>query len=157
MSLRCRVVAGIAAIGLSALAVSDDALQHQADVSSVRAAVEGLIAADNDEDLNRVLGFYADNAVLLTPAGDDVVGSKAIRSHYEQLFTDVDFEIQLIIDEIVVSGEWAIVRGTNDVAATTTNGTSRVRSKFLMSLRRQSSDIWRVAHLMWSNQPTSHE
>lgn len=156
-SLRCRIVVGIVAIAFGSLAVADESPGRGADRSSIRAVVEGLIAADNVEDIDRVLSSYSDDAVLITPTGEDVVGINAIRSHYEQLFEDADFRIQLTIDEITVSGNLAVVRGVNDVVATADSGASHVRSKFLMSLRRQSKGSWQVLHLIWSNQPASDE
>lgn len=157
ISLFSRVATIVVAVGWTALAVSSESQSQEADESSVRAVVEGLIAADNAEDLGRVLSFYDDDAVLISPVGADIVGIKDIQLHYEQLFADVDLNIQISIDEIVVSGELAIVRGTNDVVATTANDASRVRSKFLMSLRRHPTGAWRVVYLMWSNQPVPPE
>lgn len=122
------------------------------DQDSVREVVDGIIAADNVEDIERVLAYYATDAVLIVPDGPDVVGLAAIRNHYENLFANADFVIVPRIDEIVLDRDRAIVRGMNRVM-TTSNGEDRlcVASKYLMTLKREESR-WKIAHLMWSNQ-----
>ena len=156
-SLYKRITTYAIAITVSVLATPGKSPAQTVDESAVRAVVEGMIAADNVKNLNRVLGFYSDDAILISPEGGDVVGISAIRSHYERLFARTDLDIQLKIQDILLDGDLAVVRGVNDVTATSDDGSSSARSKFLISLRRYPDGAWRVLHLMWSNQPTSPE
>lgn len=122
--------------------------------AAVRQVVEGIIAADNAEDIGQVLEYYATDAVLIVPDAPDVVGLSAIRDHYEGLFANADFKIAPHIDEIAVDRNQAIVRGVNLVTSTSADPqeTVCVASKYLMSLKR-TEDRWTIAHLMWTNRP----
>lgn len=50
-----------------------------APVRQVRAVANGIIAADNARALERVLAYYAADAVLMPPGEQPVVGRAAIR------------------------------------------------------------------------------
>ena len=132
IALSC-AIGGVMAFEASGADTRDDA--------AVRQVVEGIIAADNAEDLEQVLDYYATNAVLIVPDGPDVVGLAAIRRHYVQLFANADFVIVPSIDEIVVDRDRAIVRGVNRVTTKTADGTDNrcVASKYLMSTPVMSS------------------
>lgn len=157
--------AGIcAAIALTVMRVSVAAAEpdetcHASTVACVETTVRGIIAADNAGDLDAVLSFYDDNAVLIAPTGPDVVGKAAIRDHYVGLFAENSLSIDIDIQDSVVSGEWAISRGVNFVAATSksTGETAHAESKFLMTLRRDADAGWRIVHLMWVNRPAQAE
>jgi len=123
------------------------------DKSAVRAVVEGIVAADNVEALERVLGYYASDAILIAPEGPDVIGTNALRRHYQSLFAAVDFDIHSRIDEISIAEDLAVVRGLNTVSAVAANSSQEncTASKYLMTLTRTDSE-WKISRLMWTNQ-----
>lgn len=144
------------AFGVWGLASASECVQPDAslaDYRTVRAVVEGIVAADNVEDFERVLSYYADNAVLISPEGADLVGTDAIRAHYQALFAAVDLTIQSRIDDITIAANLAVVRGLNTVSAANTN-TGQINcaaSKFLMTLRLIDG-AWKISQLIWTNQ-----
>lgn len=125
---------------------------------AVGQVIEDLIQADEEKNLAKVLSIYAPDAVLIKPTGANVVGIEAIRAHYEALFQSGDLAIETRIEDIAVSADLAVARGVNDVTFTpgTQGEPSRVLSKYLMSLRRDSDHGWRIVNLMWSNQQGEH-
>jgi len=143
-------------IGVCGLAGAWENVQPEsplADKRAVQAVVENIIAADNVEDLERVLSYYADNAILITPEGADVSGTDAIRKHYEALFAAVDFAIKTRIDDITVAADLAVVRGLNSVSAIAADSQheSCAASKYLMTLMRTDGE-WKISQLIWTNQ-----
>ncbi len=77
----------------------------------IREVAMGIVAADNERDLDRVLAHYTDNAVLFPPNHPPVRGKEAIRPRYETLFHDYAPQIVARIDEMQVAGDWALVIG----------------------------------------------
>ncbi|MEZ4456375.1 MAG: SgcJ/EcaC family oxidoreductase [Gemmatimonadales bacterium] len=118
---------------------------------AVRAVAEGIIAADNARDLERVLGYYAPDAVLLPPGEPPVQGRAAIRPRYEGLFARFDPAIVARVDEVCVDGDLAYVRGHNGGRLVAREGgTSRaLDDTYLMVLRRSGEGNWQISQLMW--------
>ena len=120
-------------------------------VSQVRAVAAGIIAADNDRNLARVLSFYATDAILMPPNEAAVRGRDAIRPRYEGLFSAFDPEIEGRIDEACVTGPIAVIRGSN---AGRLRGRGQQSSRtlndvYIMLLRLDADGSWRISHLMW--------
>lgn len=121
------------------------------DAQAVRAIATGIIAADNAADVEAVLAFYAEGAVLIDPTGERVTDRAAVRQRYEGLFRTERAELVAHIDDLAVSGDLAIVRGRNTGRfVSRATGTARaVDDVYLMGLCRQADGQWRITHLMW--------
>ena len=78
--------------------------------TAVRTALRAHLTALNARDLDRVLLFYADNAVLELPASPKVEGRAAIRKAFEAFFSQ--WEEQSAYDRVVIEGATAAVEGT---------------------------------------------
>jgi ketosteroid isomerase-like protein len=121
------------------------------DSAAVHAVAAGIIAADNAGDIVTVLGYYADSAMLLPPNEPPVAGITEIRHRYEGLFNAWQPAIEGRVDEVVVSGEMAWVRGHNGgTLRSLTPGTAdrALDDTYLMTLRRRGG-TWQIARLMW--------
>ena len=122
-----------------------------ADAREVRAVAEGIVEADNARDIGRVQSSYAPDAVLMPPNEAPVRGWDAIRPRYEALFASFDPAIEGHLDEVCVSGAIAFVRGRNG-GQFNQRGTGRPRmlnDEYLMLLRRDDTQTWRISHLIW--------
>jgi uncharacterized protein (TIGR02246 family) len=110
-----------------------------------------VIDADNQGDLEGVLVEYTDDVIWLPPSGGSVAGKSAIRSRYQELFAGFSLSLTSLVDEVIVRGDVAIVRGrTNGMKVPRDHGpASRIDDKFLAVLRCEQR-TWRVSHLMWS-------
>jgi uncharacterized protein (TIGR02246 family) len=120
--------------------------------AAVRQVVTGIVDADNQRDLDRVMTFYAPDAVLLPPNSEPVAGAAAIRPRYEQLFEDLQPRIEARIDEICIGGSIAVVRGVNRGRMEPRSGAAPGRElsdAFLMVLTRTARGEWHVSRLMW--------
>jgi uncharacterized protein (TIGR02246 family) len=143
-------------------AAADGALQTDPTLSAraqVRAVVQGIIAANAAADVDRVMRFYADDAVLIPPNLPTIDGRDAIREDYERLFEEANLLIEPRIDGIRVSNDEAVVRGINYIrSARIDTGVSEcVSSRYLMTLRRLDGGEWKIDQWMWSDEPVACE
>jgi uncharacterized protein (TIGR02246 family) len=124
------------------------------DADAAREVATGIVAADNAGDIERVLAYYAADAVLVPPGEAEVAGRDAIRPRYEKLFFTFRPRIELRIDETVVEGDSALVRGHNGGTLEPKDGSpsKALDDDFRMKLRCEGK-LWRIAHLAW--QPAS--
>lgn len=117
----------------------------------LRAVAEGIIAADNARDLERVIDYYTVNAVLMPPGEAAVVGRDRIRPRYAELFARFDPEIETYVDEVCADGLLGYVRGRTDGRLVPRqDGEPRsIHDAYLMLLRREEDGAWRISHLVW--------
>jgi len=120
-------------------------------VPRVRAVAKGIIAADNASDIERVLGYYAPDAVLLPPNEAPVVGREAMRPRYEAMFEGFTPKIEARIDEVCVSGRMAYVRGRNGGRLEGRPGSANreLDDVYLMVLGQGKDGHWSIHRLMW--------
>jgi uncharacterized protein (TIGR02246 family) len=118
---------------------------------AVRAVAEGIVAADNARDVERVVAHYAADAVLLPPGESPVHGRAAIRPRYEALFAAFAPAIVGRVDEVCAEGRLALVRGHNGgrLAARGGEPSRDLDDAYLMVLRREDDGHWRISHLIW--------
>ena len=124
------------------------------EVRGVRAVATGIIVADNKRDLERVLDYYAADAVLLPPGEIPVVGREKIRARYEALFSGFVPEIEAAIEEACVAGGLGFVRGHNGgrLIGRESGAVRRLDDAYVMLLRLEEDGAWRISHLMWHRQ-----
>jgi uncharacterized protein (TIGR02246 family) len=123
----------------------------QASAAEVAKVLAGIIAADNAGDLDGVISFYAEDAVLLPPNDGDVNGKAAIRARYEEGFRHFRFDIVFSSDEAQVFGEWAFIRGAihGRTIPKGDEASRKINDKYIMVLHRQK-DGWKIARLIWN-------
>ena len=119
--------------------------------TALSAAVQRLIDSDNAQNLEGLLAGYTEDAILLPPKGENVVGKPAIKSHYERLFSGSTIDLSIKVLEARAEGDLGFVRGFTKGAVTSQPGATRtvVNDKFLGLVRCEAGQ-WRVSHLMWS-------
>lgn len=75
---------------------------------SVERLVRAQVAALNARDLDRLIAFYAEDAVLEFP-GSVLRGRTAIRAAYAQYFRD--WQEEVVLHRVVVTGQCAVAEG----------------------------------------------
>jgi uncharacterized protein (TIGR02246 family) len=150
-----RAVLALAASELAALGVAAEPAPAQntaSDSSAVHARALAIIDADNRRDLAAVLDIYDEDAILLPPGESEVRGRAAIRPRYEKLFADYEPRLTTVIDEIIVSGDWAIVRGRNRGAFVSRRGGANrtlTTDTYVQAMHRGADGRWRITLLIW--------
>jgi uncharacterized protein (TIGR02246 family) len=151
----CRLlVVALLVPSIGAAATAPECRSDAPGVPDIRAVASGIVAADNRRDIERVLAYYAADAVLMPPGEASVLGRDTIRPRYEELFANFTPEIDLQIHEACVSGSLGFVRGSNR-GRLSPRGAGEVRllnDPFIMLLRVESDGVWRISHLIWHRQ-----
>jgi len=138
-------------LAVPAPSAKQDCRADSAAVREIRSVADGIIAADNQRAIDRVLGFYSADAILMPPNEGPVQGRPAIKPRYETLFEQFDPAIEGHVDEACVSGSTGFVRGRNTGAMKGRAGQRErtLNDVYLMLLRREPDGMWRITHLMW--------
>ena len=123
------------------------------DAAGAREVATGIVAADNAADIERVLGYYAPEAVLQPPEEPEIKLPE-IRPRYERLFATFRPKIELSITSVNVQGEIAILQGHNGGKLEAKDGgpAKKLDDDFVMVMRCDSGR-WRISHLMWQPAP----
>lgn len=126
----------------------------QADVRSeiLRLDAEWSRAAQN-HDVERVLSFWADDAIVFPPASPAVVGSAAIREFVAKSFQTPGFSISWKTTTVAVSSsdDIAYTTGTNRVSFSAPDGKQvTVEGKAVAVWRREKDDRWKCVIDIWN-------
>lgn len=120
------------------------------DSLAVLEVAEGIIAADNTRDLDRVLGYYHPDAILMPPGEGTVQGRPNIRPRYVALFEQYDPAIVGEIQQVEICGNVAVVSGRNGGWLRGRGGRpDRVLSDVYVMVLRLESERWQIARLIW--------
>jgi uncharacterized protein (TIGR02246 family) len=92
---------------------------------------------------------FAPDALYLPAGAANLIGRPAIERHYAARFEAVEIiEARLVSDEVVVAGEWAFERGTNEVVSRKRSAApaprQRSRGKYLTLWRRTGAGEWQI-------------
>ncbi len=134
-------------------------VSSQADVQSeiMRLDAEWSRAAQN-RDVDRVLSFWADDAIVFPPASPAVVGSAAIREFVAKSFQTPGFSISWKTTTVAVSrgGDIAYTTGTNRVTFNAPDGKQvTVEGKAVAVWRREKDGAWKCVIDIWNDVPAS--
>jgi ketosteroid isomerase-like protein len=116
------------------------------------ATATGIIEADNQAAIERVLSFYAERPVLLPRGEAPVAGLAEVRRRYARLFAEFAPAIESRVDRVCIGeGGVAFVEGNNGGGLRRRDGgPPRVLDdSYFMVLRRDDASRWRITHLAW--------
>ena len=91
-------------------------------------------------------GFYTADAVQMDPNQPALVGRQAIRAASQKHFDRYIDEGRSILEDVRVSGDLAVARGTFEGTSTPKTGGSstRLKEKFLTAFQRQADGSWKA-------------
>ena len=128
--------------------------QDKEEVELVRQTIEGIIEADNHSDLEKVMSFYHDNAVLFPTGKPSIAREEAIRENYKQIFSSWRLELETKIEETRAAADWAFVTGRNKGTriSLSDGSTEPIDDQFTMLLEKQDGE-WKIRKLWWNQNP----
>ncbi len=117
------------------------------DQGRIRSLSQAWIEAIRAKDINLLLTMIDDNAVFLPPGSPPVRGRDEITKMFRTFFSRCDPEQSVAIEEIQVSGDWALAWGAETMKATPVGGGPplTMRGHGLSILRRQQDGSWKFA------------
>jgi ketosteroid isomerase-like protein len=123
---------------------------HQ-EISTLLCAYGSILASRSLPDL---LNIYTPDGVLMAPGYPPSVGTQALQTSYERIFTTIKLEIEFSIDEIVVmeGGEWAFARTTAEGRKLwLLKGTDERHSNQELFVLRKIGGEWKIARYCFSS------
>ena len=147
-----RLTAALIVVAISTACSSQpqrDAGQDRAAVDSIRLDFE---AGENAGDLDRMTRHLAADVVAMPPNRAITTGAAAFTESLRGFLGAYKVEVKYKTDEIVVSGDWAMERGTAVETMTPKSGGAAETSnaKYLWLYHRNNGK-WELARLMWNS------
>ncbi len=89
---------------------------------------------------------YTNDAVRFIPNAPSAVGKEAVRASFQEYFSQFSNEIRVVTDDVRVSGDLAVAKGTYDNKATLKAGGYPIRDKgkWVAALQRQPDGSWKT-------------
>jgi uncharacterized protein (TIGR02246 family) len=128
---------------------------HEADINVLRDVEIAEEQAWISKDIEKALGFYADDAILMFPSMPAIVGKDSIRAYMKSSFADTAFTVQYQITgvDVAQSDDLGYTQGTL-TSATTDPKTGKVvtdRGKWLTLRKKQGDGSWKIVRDTWSS------
>jgi uncharacterized protein (TIGR02246 family) len=125
----------------------------EADMATIDAMRASFAEAMSAGDVDGMMSGYADDAVQMPPNEPAVTGKDAIRARYQADLEQLDMMLENPAEEIIVKGDWAILRGTYVFGGTPKADGEPIQDtgKYMVTWRRQADGSWRVAHEIWNS------
>ena len=141
------------------LSVALPAIARQDD-TKIKAALENryqeFLAAQNRKDAEAITNFYDENAVLMPPKEEPVMGKPAIGEWYKKLVADprfVPFSLTLNSNSIHVVGDIAIATAVFEGDVTRDGKQIHFRVKNLLVWKKQPDSSWKIFRYMYDEIP----
>ena len=123
----------------------------------LRRDAEWVLAASEGRDIERILSFWTDDAVVL-PHLPAIIGKAALRQYVESSLQVPGFRITWSTDEAFLSpdGQFAYLLGNNAVTMHDPTGESvTTKGRAVTIWQRGTDGEWRCAVDIWNAEPTA--
>ena len=117
---------------------------------------EWALAASEGRDVERILSFWIDDAVVLPPDLPPIIGKAALRQYVESSLQVPGFRITWSTDEAVLSpdGQLAYLVGNNAVTMNDPTGAPvTTKGRAVTIWQRGTDGEWRCAVDIWNVEP----
>ena len=119
---------------------------HEADVRAIEAISQQDMQFALANDRDKMMSQWADDIVLLQPAGPIMRGRTAIAHAIQAVEAPEIVEYELDMQEVTVSGDYAFQWGTYHYSMRPRTGGDAVRTsgKLMRILKRQADGSWKI-------------
>ena len=124
----------------------------------LRRDAEWVLVASEGRDIERILSFWTDDAVVLPPDLPAIIGKAALRQYVESSLQVPGFRITWSTDEAVLSpdGQFAYLLGNNAVTMDDPTGQPvTTKGRAVTIWLRGTDGEWRCAVDIWNAEPTA--
>ena len=124
----------------------------------LRCDAEWAHVACEGRDVDRILSYWTDDAVVLPPAVPAIVGKTALRQYVESSLQVPGFQIRWSSSDVVLSpdGNLAYMFSKNAVTLNGQNGAPvTMNGRAVTIWRREPDGEWRCAVDIWNAEPTA--
>jgi ketosteroid isomerase-like protein len=115
-------------------------------------------AASEGRDIERILSYWTDDAIVLPPGMPAVIGKAALRQYVQTSLQIPGFRITWNSTDVTFSpdGKLAYMFGRNSVSMTTPDGATIINEGRAVTIwRREADNEWRCAVDIWNAEPAA--
>lgn len=126
------------------------------EITQDQSAIEQLIFAYSDafnsKNISKTVALYTSNGILMANNAPSAEGTAQLTASFDYLLKNFQITIQYVVDEVLVSGEFAYVRTNSEVNTTVKASGEQIvlENKELFVLRKQNG-IWKISHYIFNN------
>lgn len=128
---------------------------HEADIKALHDVEIAEEQAWISKDIEKALGFYADDAIVMSPNMPAIIGKENLRAYMKALFADPAITCQYQIDKVDVaqSGDLGYTQGASTCKMTDPKSGKPIddRGKWLSVRRKQADGSWRIVQDTFSS------
>lgn len=144
----CVALLSIAFVVAAAAADTKSALEQ-----ALRDLDDQWSAAADAKDIDKVVSFYSDDAIVMPPNAPRATTKETIRTIWKDLLTDASISWKTKEVEVAQSGDLAFLSGTYEVTLNDPTGTPvKDRGKYLEVWKKQADGTWKCAMDMWNSE-----
>ena len=145
---RWAYLAGATLIALMATACNKTANTHDADVQALKDVETQWNQDYVAKDMDKLVGHYADDAVLMVPGGPSTVGKDAIRSALKQMVSDptLSLKFQATKVDTASSGDMGYTQGTYTLTLTDLQSKQLINDhgNYVTVYRKSADGTWKA-------------
>jgi len=155
---RLATLCAIGAMALTIAACNDTADTHDADVKAIQASETQWNADYAAKDIDKIVGHYADDAILIVPGSASTSGKAAIGTALKGMVADPALSLKFHADKVEVakSGDIGYTQGTYTLTVTDpqTKQIINDHGSYVTTYRKQADGTWKaVADIASSDVP----
>ncbi len=107
------------------------------------------------KQLERVLKFYAPDAVFLQPTGERIAGPAALRNLFQNIMATFNSDLTLNSQNLETSGDLAYDSGDFQENLTILATGAKITSKgsYIIIFKRQPNGNWQIVQHAWTGTP----
>lgn len=123
--------------------------------ADIRALIAQYQQALNQQDTNRIMSLYDDDAVFMAQHAPANVGKNVIRKAYGHVFNTIKLDVTFTVHDIDVQGDtaWARTSSAGKTTIVATNATVVEGNNELFIFKRNQG-LWKIhQYLFATNQP----
>jgi uncharacterized protein (TIGR02246 family) len=135
-------------------AASESATDVGADIQAIKDIVSELNAAVNAADIDKILSFYADDAIRIPPNEPAATGKEAVRDSFQQMFDEIDLQENDEVEGAHVSDDLAVVHVVFTAILTlkVAGESENVKGNKILVFKKQFRDSWSCIYSIWSDE-----
>lgn len=134
---------------------SNNSTQNNMKQSIEKSAIEKLLFSYSDalnaSDVNKILPLYTNDGVFMPSNAPSAIGQEQIKGSYEFVFKTIQLNIEFLIDEIVVNGDYAFARtiskGTTLIHS---NGQTVAEENRELFVLQKTNGQWKISRYMFN-------
>ena len=126
----------------------------EADVAAIKASFNEFVQLYNAADFGKIMSNYAETSIQMPPNESVRKGKEAVLLGYQKTRELNDEHCDSsVVEDVRVSGDLAVVRGTDTGTTTPKSGGEPVKYnlKWLTVLERQTDGTWKWIYEMWND------